>query len=702
MIRLAFKRDMNRRRLRILLLVFFLALAIPTAALVYHAYRQLKWESFHQYRGLALELTQRIDSELVTLIDQAESASFGDYAFLVAEGSPDNSYVRPSPLSAVPLADAPPGSIGYFQVNSQGLFSTPFMPPAGVDAVAYGISPQQLTQRRALEERILSVLTDNRLAQARMEEQEIDDLRAADEDVAGVGGDGASSVAGLRDEGRQRVVSQAAFDRLNTPVADNEAAPALIGTQALQSGVTQKKEKADRKLGKVSELNLSSAYDSKSRSLTEASADGDANLSGRSQVRGKRVEQIALPQEIVVADQDAARRRADLRVTTFASEVDPFEFSLLDSGDFVLYRKVWRDEQRYIQGLVLNEAEFLRDTVERHYRQTALSRMSNLIVAYRDDVLQVFHASSYSRAPVVASALTGALLYHYRLSAPLDGLELIFSIESLPPGPGAPVLLWVSLILALILCGGLFTLYRLGLGQIELANQQRDFVSAVSHELKTPLTSIRMYGEMLKEGMADPARKQTYYEFIYDESERLSRLISNVLQLSRISRDQPQIDARAYRAGELMDQVRSRIESQVTRAGFELRFDSDAEADETVIEVDADCLMQIVINLVDNAIKFSGDDSDRKIDIRCRRAAGGDVIFSVRDYGRGISGDRLKKIFERFYRAEDEMTRQTAGTGIGLAIVHQLVVAMGGKIDVLNREPGAEFRVSFPATGGRK
>ena len=86
------------------------------------------------------------------------------------------------------------------------------------------------------------------------------------------------------------------------------------------------------------------------------------------------------------------------------------------------------------------------------------------------------------------------------------------------------------------------TMYRLGVKQIRLTRQQQDFVSAVSHELKTPLTSIRMYGEILREGWADEEKKKTYYAYIHDESERLSRLISNVLQLARMTRNELRID----------------------------------------------------------------------------------------------------------------------------------------------------------------
>ena len=116
------------------------------------------------------------------------------------------------------------------------------------------------------------------------------------------------------------------------------------------------------------------------------------------------------------------------------------------------------------------------------------------------------------------------------------------------------------------------------------------------------------------------------------------------------------------------------------------------------LQLDEDCISQVVINLVDNAIKFSRDADRKRIDIGVSRESGGNVVIAVRDFGPGIPKGQLKKIFRMFYRSESELTRETVGTGIGLAIVHQLTAAMGGEVDVINREPGAEFRLQFPAS----
>ena len=145
-----------------------------------------------------------------------------------------------------------------------------------------------------------------------------------------------------------------------------------------------------------------------------------------------------------------------------------------------------------------------------------------------------------------------------------------------------------------------------------------------------------------------------------------------------------------------MNQVESKISNQVERAGFELKFTRDEKADTLSMNVDSDCFTQIIINLVDNAIKFSKNADIKRIEICSKLSSDNEVAFSIRDFGPGIAKDQMKKIFTLFYRSESELTRETVGTGIGLAIVHQLTIAMNGKVDVVNKDPGAEFQLLFP------
>lgn len=718
-------RGFDKRRLRNLLALFFLALAVPTAVLIVQAYGQLKWEAFHQHRGAAEELTRRIDTRLNEMVRTADGRSFADYSFLIVSGDPSANLVQRSPLSAYPVAQDLPGVMGYFQVDTEGTFSTPLLPSSGSEAASLGISEDEFAGRLQLAERIQAVLADNRLVQSRPdpgvrrgldtsialggaalgEEEKEADRRAYSRDrQAAMDKD---AVEAFEVERTMQVTaanenySQQIFDQLNQPRADAEVSSGFAGTLEQAAGEASQVQQRFDGIGKVSDLKLDADLQKKSEEVEgeRTKLQFEDGASSYTPGRTKRRETSVLPESPPAAASELRINSDDatgLRISTFESEIDPFEFSQLDSGHFVLFRNVWRDGERYIQGLLVDQEAFIGDIIGARFEDTALSNMSSLIVAFQDNVIHSFSGRYSSRYPGVAEDLDGALLYRGRLAAPLNSLELIFSIKRLPPGAGASVLGWVTLVLAVVFVGGFVVLYRLGSSQISLARQQQDFVSAVSHELKTPLTSIRMYGEMLKEGWADEEKRQSYYEFIHDESERLSRLISNVLELARITRNEPQFELKPTMVGELMASTESKISSQVERAGFELRLNTSKDAEEATINIDEDCFAQIIINLVDNAIKFSHSAENKVIEIASKLAADHQAVISVRDYGPGIPKDQMKKIFELFYRSESELTRETVGTGIGLAIVHQLTLAMNGDVDMMNAEPGAEFRIRFP------
>jgi len=200
---------------------------------------------------------------------------------------------------------------------------------------------------------------------------------------------------------------------------------------------------------------------------------------------------------------------------------------------------------------------------------------------------------------------------------------------------------------------------------------------------------------MLMQGWMNEEKRQQYYAFIYDESERLTRLINNILQMARMTRNELHLELKPVNAARLMDTLRSKISSQIERAGFEFALTVDEDAKELVAEVDVDYFVQIIINLVDNAIKFSAKAENKRIEIACRRVENNRMQWSVRDFGPGIAKGHMRKIFQLFYRSESEMTRETLGTGIGLALVSELAQSMNGSIDVVNMQPGAEFRVTF-------
>jgi signal transduction histidine kinase len=702
---------MTRRRLTLSIALFFLALALPTSILVYHAYGQLKWEAFYQHQRLARELTLRIDAGFRRLIEREESRPISDYEFLNVSGEGESAFVQPSPLSRFPPQSDLPGMLGYFQVDGAGRLHTPILPES--DAGAYGISSAELRQREQQAGRIRGILGENRLvgktdaadlaapmaATAEVSADESVLARAQEEDapVAAISIPEQSFTAENSSYGSSVAKSEAAAGGL---FDSDSSAQSGFDNLALQAPAARRAP-AD----KVKDLKLDDRY----QVAAEAQALAEPLPGKKAEEKRARKEMVNLPQtraqqsadlekilpEAASPASEARQDQPPLRIETFESEVEPMKFALLDSGHFVLYRRVWHRDERYVQGILIDQAEFIDGLVKRAFIDSSLSSMSELIVAYRGAILQQY-AAEYSRLyRPSAEQQSSDLLYQGRLIAPFGDIELIFTLARLPVGAGGQVIIWSALVLAIVLVGGCFMLLRLGQRQLALARQQQDFVSAVSHELKTPLTSIRMYGEMLREGWADEAKRKTYYDFIFHEAERLTRLINNVLQLARLSRNEQTASVEAVSVGAALAELRPRLESQLEPSGFELQLDGEAAVDPVEIQIDIDWFIQIFINLVDNAVKFSANAETRRVDIDYRRLQDGRVQFSVRDYGPGIEADQMKKIFMLFYRSENELTRETVGTGIGLALVHQLASAMRAEVDVVNCQPGAEFRIRF-------
>ena len=152
---------MTQRRLTLLLVLFFLALALPTSILVYQAYGQLKWEAFYQHQRLARELTLRIDSGFRDVIAREENRPISDYEFLNVSGEGQTAFLQRSPLSQFPAESDLPGLLGYFQVDAAGRLRTPIVPDTS--ASAYGISATDLDERAQQAGRIRGILGENRL-----------------------------------------------------------------------------------------------------------------------------------------------------------------------------------------------------------------------------------------------------------------------------------------------------------------------------------------------------------------------------------------------------------------------------------------------------------------------------------------------------------------------------------------------------------
>jgi signal transduction histidine kinase len=237
-------------------------------------------------------------------------------------------------------------------------------------------------------------------------------------------------------------------------------------------------------------------------------------------------------------------------------------------------------------------------------------------------------------------------------------------------------------------------LWRSAQAQLKLARKKDDFISAVSHELRTPLTSIRMYTEMLeKDWVKTDVKRNEYYNTMRQESERLSRLIENVLDFSRIQRGRKKYVFKLGNINDCVGEVVDMMAPYARQAGFALckEFKKTAQ-----VMFDHDAIMQIVINLIDNAVKYASNADDKIIFVRTGRDSEY-ILIEVEDHGPGVPHLQRKKIFDEFYRIGDESVRETAGTGLGLALVKKFAQAHEGFVEVLGAKPkGAIFRVYLP------
>ncbi len=225
-----------------------------------------------------------------------------------------------------------------------------------------------------------------------------------------------------------------------------------------------------------------------------------------------------------------------------------------------------------------------------------------------------------------------------------------------------------------------------------------DFISNVSHELKTPLSIISMFGEMLAAGrVKTPAQATEYAEVIWRESVRLARLIDNVLDFAKIERG---VDIYEFAPGDVGESVARAVELSTHRlAAAGMTCTVEVDEDLAPARVDNNALTLAVLNLIDNAIKYAAD--GKRIEVAAH-GQGPHIVITVRDFGPGIDPDEHERIFERFYRARAVRLKPIRGSGIGLALVERIAAAHHGgvKVDSVPGQ-GATFTLWLPAEAAR-
>jgi signal transduction histidine kinase len=280
-----------------------------------------------------------------------------------------------------------------------------------------------------------------------------------------------------------------------------------------------------------------------------------------------------------------------------------------------------------------------------------------------------------------------------RVGDAFPALRVVWDYD-LPQRPKVPTLEYVggiAVIVALAVLIG-FLLLRDVNREVQVAEMREQFVASVSHELKTPLTVIRMYAEMLMNGHIKDAHARDYHQTIVNESDRLKHLVNNVLEFSKLEHAPVCYGLQPASLAQIVRSAAAAVEYQLARDGFVL----DVLIDEGIpnVPVDTAALEHAIINLLTNARKYSGD--SRRIEL-ILKGDSGEALIQVRDWGLGIAPEHHTRIFEKFYRVRSVATDAVTGTGLGLTLVSRIVQAHGGTVHVSSAlGQGSTFTIHLP------
>jgi len=646
------------KRLKILILIFCVALSIPLAYFVLRTYRSLEQEEVAQLRYFAVTIFDQMEEELASLVIKEEGRSIDQYRYnYVAPGQAPGS----GRLSRSPLSQPPKNRyiLGYLQNNPDGSFNSPLVEdddniPPGSNAVVaqlnevnttfnlkrstvpegIEIKPAEMVAKREREE--VSTFADKYLDSSRSKKQR--------------------SYLG---QARKRV---------------EEITPSQALTVA-QLDENQKESKARQE----PEEQVAAEQD-----LAPMAADRIAGQPAKE--KGLRTEQYRSK----AAAPSPLRSPPPLDTEKLQVEVDPMQAVFINDSQVFIFRRIVINNQIYRQGFILIVQEFLNHLANEYFSLQPMAQFTSLRLSVVD------------RGRETTTVLSGATVQDPNFSLertfprPFSFVRATLTSDRIPKSVGRTTLNIMMFVLAFIILIGLFAIYQSARAVVALSERRSRFVSSVTHELKTPLTNIRMYIEMLEQGIArDHEREQEYFRILGSESSRLSRLINNVLEYSKLEKKQVHLDLQRGTLQEVIQEVKEVMQEKLVQEGFDLQVERE---EVPPFKYDREAMIQVLINLIDNSMKFGRSSPTRRITIKVW-PEGDTVRISVSDTGPGIPGSGLKKIFEDFYRVDSDLTRTTGGTGIGLALVKKLVTAMGGAVTAKNNDgPGCTITITMPAT----
>jgi signal transduction histidine kinase len=382
----------------------------------------------------------------------------------------------------------------------------------------------------------------------------------------------------------------------------------------------------------------------------------------------------------------ASPREGEVR--EYQAEVAPFQSVFIDDGRVFTFRRILIDSRIYRQGFVLQLDDFLADLIRSHFSAQPMARFTHLRLRAVDQGRDVRAAESG------AASDRPRIVLNRTFPAPFAFLRATLACDAIPPSAGRSTLNLALLTLAGVIVAGLLAIHHSAKKVVDFSERQSRFVSSVTHELKTPLTNIRMYIEMLEQGMArDTEREQAYFRIVQSEGARLSRLITNVLEMSKLEKKHRRPELQAGTFDEVLKEVEGLTAEALRQAGFVLKWENGLARP---FRYDREIMVQVLINLIENSVKFGAASEEKAVTVRLREE-GEQVRVEVADTGPGIPSRDVKKIFNDFFRAENAVTSAAGGTGIGLALVKRFVSMLGGRVSAFNNSgPGCTIAIDLP------
>ncbi len=643
------------RRLRFLLLIFVLGLTLPLGYLLLRTYQGLEHEESAKMRFFGETLFDAMQEELVDLIRKEESRSVDAYNKL-QDQIPEQPYIL-AYVQAAPDAMAANQSVTLVARDSSGSYLTRKpSAPKKKKKTEPKVDPKQDLKLQWIDDDQVAAN-----AKAQEEERKQKEMAAAASRFNLVDDMFAGKYFSMKHRERQDdyLISQGSRVEQLTAEQAEKLAPAPPETSA--KAPKPKPHRTARK--------------------STGSSGGSSS-----------------PIKEVDITPESARPELGLEPETFAVEVNPLQAVFLKNGNIFIFRRIVIDSRILRQGFVVDVRDFLEYLARTYFLNQPISIFSRMTLwvrgSGRPDAL--LEAGAEIKKPQFTLVRT--------FPRPFDFLEVGLECGKPPVSDAMRTVNFLVAALLGVLLLGVFAIYKSAGVVVEHSKRRSGFVSSVTHELKTPLTNIRLYIEMLEQGIArNRNREQDYYRILRTESDRLGRLINNVLEFSKLEKRNRSFSMSEGDLSEVVSEVRDLMQEKMRKEGFActIRFEPDAEElDETnltLVRYDREAMIQVLLNLMENSVKFGKDAEKKQIDITVSSDPEG-ITLKVADKGPGIPKKSLHKIFEDFYRVDNSLTRKTKGTGIGLALVKKLVHEMGGKVHAENNpEGGCAIIIRFPA-----